>query len=85
MFGFTMENTKKNQIYLKLVRNVCILKLFNLYIIKENEWKEFEKAYKNNLLTLNLFFIFLHFFFPFTFPLYFLFLLFSFKFSGNRT
>ena len=36
---------------------------------------------KISLLILNLFFIFLHFFFPSTFPLYFLFL----KFSKNQT
>ena len=36
-----------------------------------------KKTCKNNLLILNLFFIFLHFFFPSAFPLYFLFLTFS--------
>ena len=33
-----MKNTgKKNQIYLKLIRNLHTLKLFNLYIKKEKE------------------------------------------------
>ena len=30
MFGFPMENIKENQIQLKLVRNLYILKLLNL-------------------------------------------------------
>ena len=36
IFGFIMKNTekKKNQIYLKLIRNLYTLKLFNLYIKK---------------------------------------------------
>ena len=28
---------KKNQIWLKLIKNLFILKLFNLYILKENK------------------------------------------------
>ena len=44
---------------IKIVKNLCILKLFNLYIMKKNK---FEKAHENNLLTLKLFFISLHFF-----------------------
>ena len=35
------------------------------------KWNEFKQTYKNNLLTLNLFFIFIHPFFPSIFPLYF--------------
>ena len=36
MFCFTMKNMKKkNHIYLKLVGNLYILKLFNLYIMKK--------------------------------------------------
>ena len=31
MFGFNMENTEKKIIY-KLIRNLHIFKLFNLYI-----------------------------------------------------
>ena len=46
-------------------------------MIEENKWNEYEEENKNNLLILNLFFIFLHFFFPSTFPLFFLFLTFS--------
>ena len=49
------------------------------------KWNEFDETYKNNLLILNLFFIFLNFFFPSTFPLYFLSLTFSLKFSKNQT
>ena len=39
MFGFTIENNKENQVQLKLVRNLCILKWFNLYIeeLKKSE------------------------------------------------
>ena len=29
-----MKNIKKNQIWLKLIKNLCIFKLFNLYIDK---------------------------------------------------
>ena len=32
MFGCTMKIIKENQIQLKLIRNLCILKLFNLYV-----------------------------------------------------
>ena len=32
MFGCIMKNIKENQIQLKLIRNLCILKLFNLYV-----------------------------------------------------
>ena len=74
---------KKKIIRLKLVRNLYILKWFNLYIIEGNKLNKFDESYKNNLLTLNLFFIFLNFFF--TFPLYFISLVFSFKFCGNQT
>ena len=49
------------------------------------KWNVFDETYKNNLLILNLFFIFLHFFFPSTFPLYFFPLTFSLKFSENQT
>ena len=37
IFGFTMKNMKENQIQLKLIKNLYILKLFNLYMIKENK------------------------------------------------
>ena len=70
MFCLVMKNIKKSNI-IKINKNLCILKLFNLDIIKKNKWNEFEEAFKNNLLTSNLFFF--HFFFPFSFPLYFLF------------
>ena len=29
MYGFIMEYMKENQIYLKLIGNLCIFKLFN--------------------------------------------------------
>ena len=74
MFGFTI-------IFFLLIRNLYILKLFNLYTINEMKWNEIDETYKNNLLILNLFFIFLHFLFPFTFSLYF----FSLKFFENWT
>ena len=32
MFGCTMKIIKENQIQLKLIINLCILKLFNLYV-----------------------------------------------------
>ena len=32
MFGCLMKNIKENQIKLKLIKNFCIFKLFNLYI-----------------------------------------------------
>ena len=41
MFGFTMKNTKENQISLKLIRNLCILKLFNFNILEKNKLNEF--------------------------------------------
>ena len=43
-----MENIKENQIQLKFVKNLYIFKLFNIYIIKENKWNEFDKTYKKN-------------------------------------
>ena len=55
IFDFIIKNKKENQIFMHL-------KLFNLYITEENKLNGFEEAYKNNLLTLNLFFIFLCFF-----------------------
>ena len=53
-------------------------------MIEENKWNEYEEENKNNLLILNLFFIFLHFFFLSTFPLFFLFLTFSSNFLGIK-
>ena len=41
MFGFIMKNTKENQISLKLIRNLCLLKLFNFNIMEENKLNEF--------------------------------------------
>ena len=37
---------KENQILLKLVRNLCILKSFNIYIMGKNKLNEFEETYK---------------------------------------
>ena len=34
-------------------KNLCILKLFNFYIIKANKLNELERIYKNNLLALS--------------------------------
>ena len=34
MFGCPMKNIKENQIWLKLIKNLCIFKLFNPYIDK---------------------------------------------------
>ena len=48
------------------------------------KWNEFKQTYKNNLLTLNLFFIFIHPFFPSIFPLYFASFTFSLKFSKKQ-
>ena len=56
--------TKENQIELKLIVNLYILKLFNLYtILKDNKRNEFEETYKNILITFNLLFFFLSFVF----------------------
>ena len=85
IFGFAMENPKENQIYLNLVTNLCILRLFTLYMEKKIMKNLKYRAYKNNFLTLNLFFIFLHFFFPSIYSLYFLSPTFSLKFSRNQT
>ena len=84
IFGFSMGNEKENKLKLKLFRNLCFLKLFNLYIMNKNKLNEFEKTYKNNL-TLNILFVFFHFFFPSTFSLYFLSLIFSLQFFENQT
>ena len=40
-----------------MIKNVYILKLFNIYIIKKLSEISFEEIYKNNLLVLNLIFI----------------------------
>ena len=85
MFGFTTQNKNENQILLKLVKKLYIFKLFNIYTMEKNKLNEFEKVYKINLLTLNLIFIFLHFFFSFIFPLYFRSVVFSLKFFKNQT
>ena len=54
-------------------------------MIEENKWNEYEEENKNNLLILNLFFIFLHFFFSFNFSSLFSFPHIFLKFSGNQT
>ena len=51
MFGLPWKMQKK-QILLKLVGNLCILKLFNFCREKKIKQNEFEETYKNNLLTL---------------------------------
>ena len=40
----------------KLLRNLYIFKLFNLYIEKLKKWNKLELRYENNILTLNPFF-----------------------------
>ena len=82
MFGFTTNFFLKK---LNVIQITYILKLFNIYIIEKNKLNEFKETYKNNLLILNLFLIFLHFFFSSTFPLHFLSLTFFLKFSRNQT
>ena len=84
-FVYHKKNTKENKIQLKLIKNLCIFKLFIFYREEKNKLNEFEEACKNNLLTLNLFFICLHFFFHSIFPLYFLFLTCSLKIFKNPT
>ena len=68
MFSFTVDNTKEN----KCNFNLYILKLYYLCIEELNNCK-------NNLMTLNRFFIFFCFFLLSNFSLYFLFLVFSFE------
>ena len=41
MFSFIMKNTKENQISLKLIRNLCIIKLFNFNVMEKNKLNEF--------------------------------------------
>ena len=41
-------------------------------MMEENKWNNFEETYKNNSLTLNMLFIFLHFLFSSTFSFNFL-------------
>ena len=67
MIGFTMKNMEKKQIWLKLLTNLCIFKLFNFYVKKLKYVNEFDIPYKNNLLILNLLF---KFFFTFSFLLF---------------
>ena len=43
----------------EIIRNLYILKLFNLGIEKLNKSNDFHVKYENNLLILNVFFIFL--------------------------
>ena len=38
-------------------------------MVEENKWNDFKEVYKNNLLILNIFFIFLYLLFPYTFTL----------------
>ena len=52
IFDFIIKNIKKKTIKYKVIRNLYILKLFNLYIIKENKLNKYKKVFKNNLLTL---------------------------------
>ena len=61
MFGLSIKNMKKeNEMWLKFIKNLYIFKIFNIYIEEKNIWNNFEVAYKNNLMILNLAFIFLH-------------------------
>ena len=58
-----MKNIKENQISLKLVKILCILKLFCLNIMEKNKLNKFKNKNKNNLLF--------HFFLPFFFSIFF--------------
>ena len=65
MLGFqkvSRKEKKNSEKKKKIVKDLYHFKLFDLYIMKYNKLNEFEEIYKNNLLILNLFFIFLHFF-----------------------
>ena len=63
MFGLSIKNMKKeNEMWLKFIKNLYIFKIFNIYIEEKNIWNNFEVEYKNNLMILNLVFIFLHIF-----------------------
>ena len=73
------EKYKRKSNIIKIHKNLYIFKLFNIYIIKRNKLNEFEKLDKNDLLNLNLVFIFLQFFLSLTFSLYFFFFTFSLK------
>ena len=68
------KNAVENQIYLKLIKNLYILKLFNIYIIEENKLNKFEKTYKIIYL----------FFFIFSFILLLLFCFLFLKFYENQ-
>ena len=49
MFGFIVKNMEKKKLnIIKLVRTIYILKLFNFYIMKHNNWNKIEETYKNN-------------------------------------
>ena len=72
------ECERKSNIF-KIIKKNYIFKLFNFYIEESNKWKKIKIIYKNNLLTLNLFFICVHFFFPSIF----LFIFFLSHFSSN--
>ena len=51
-FHFIIKNKEENNI-IKISQ-----KFMHLYIMKENKLNKFDEIYKNNLLTLNLLFIF---------------------------
>lgn len=46
MFDFTIKILLKNQIYLKFVQILYMLKLFNLYKTEWNKYNEIEKHMK---------------------------------------
>ena len=54
-----------------IIKKLYIFKLFNPYIDELNKWTEFKVLYKNNLLILNLFLIFLLLFLTIFFFLHF--------------
>ena len=68
-YAYLLKSIKKNKkkclenlffhMLKEIIRNLYILKLFNLGIEKLNKSNDFHVKYENNLLILNVFFIFL--------------------------
>ena len=87
MFDYEeIKKVDKNDIFILIVL-IYVLSNYFIFILKNyNKLNKFKKVvYKNNLLTLNLFFIFFCLFFSFTFSHYFIFLIFFHKFFKNQT
>ena len=87
---YVTEEIKKSltkMIFLYSIVLIYVLSNYFIFILKNyNKLNKFKKVvYKNNLLTLNLFFIFFRSFFSRTFSHYFIFLIFFHKFFKNQT